>query len=449
MKSFFSKLICCLLLLSVLFLTAGDIAAGTEYSADYNAVLGALSSGEPQFGSIGGEWKVLALARSGYFSADSEYMRSYISLIEELILSIGSPKLDERKPNENSRLVIALSSLGYDARNVSGFDLTEPLKDINYIKKQGLTGVIYALIALSCNDEYAETDYKNTLVDFVLNAEIDGGGWALGGGNPDPDVTAIAITAVTGYTQARSAIERGIAKLSDMQAEDATYSSYGATNSESCSQVLLALSTLGIDAGTDQRFIKNGVPLLSALLSVSTGSGFSHMPNGSTNQMASEQAAYALCAYDRMVKSRTALFDMSDVWHAPVQPTPSAASTPKPTPKPTSTAAPFHSEAPPVSAVTTVQPTQEDTDAPALIEVPSDVSTEAADTTPDYEAPTEQVTIFEMGSDAPTVQTTQDDSRAPSEKQRNGLIKLLWVLPAAVLAAALIVIKLIRGKKKV
>ena len=198
MKSFFSKLICCLLLLSVLFLTAGDIAAGTEYSADYNAVLGALSSGEPQFGSIGGEWKVLALARSGYFSADSEYMRSYISLIEELILSIGSPKLDERKPNENSRLVIALSSLGYDARNVSGFDLTEPLKDINYIKKQGLTGVIYALIALSCNDEYAETDYKNTLVDFVLNAEIDGGGWALGGGNPDPDVPAIAITAVTG-----------------------------------------------------------------------------------------------------------------------------------------------------------------------------------------------------------------------------------------------------------
>ena len=266
MKSFFSKLICCLLLLSVLFLTAGDIAAGTEYSADYNAVLGALSSGEPQFGSIGGEWKVLALARSGYFSADSEYMRSYISLIEELILSIGSPKLDERKPNENSRLVIALSSLGYDARNVSGFDLTEPLKDINYIKKQGLTGVIYALIALSCNDEYAETDYKNTLVDFVLNAEIDGGGWALGGGNPDPDVTAIAITAVTGYTQARAAIERGIAKLSDMQAEDGTYSSYGATNSESCSQVLLALSTLGVDADTDQRFIKNGVSLLSALL---------------------------------------------------------------------------------------------------------------------------------------------------------------------------------------
>ena len=95
------------------------------------------------------------------------------------------------------------------------------------------------------------------------------------------------------------------------------------------------------------------------------------------------------------------------------------------------------------------QPTQEDTDAPALIEVPSDISTEAADTTPDYEAPTEQVTIFEMGSDAPTVQTTQDDSQAHSEKQRNGLIKLLWVLPAAVLAAALIVIKLIRGKKKV
>ena len=45
--------------------------------------------------------------------------------------------------------------------------------------------------------------------------------------------------------------------LSSQQLEDGNYSSYGVPNTESTAQVILALSSLGIDGFTDERFIKN------------------------------------------------------------------------------------------------------------------------------------------------------------------------------------------------
>ena len=45
-----------------------------------------------------------------------------------------------------------------------------------------------------------------------------------------------------------------------------------------------------------------------------TTGGFLHdkQPNSTVNQMASEQAAYTLVAYDRYVKGSNRLYDMSD-----------------------------------------------------------------------------------------------------------------------------------------
>lgn len=67
------------------------------------------------------------------------------------------------------------------------------------------------------------------------------------------------------------------------------------------SQVLVALSTVGINAHKDSRFIKSGNSALDALCAFYVGGGFAHMANGGANSMATEQAAYALCAYDRFL----------------------------------------------------------------------------------------------------------------------------------------------------
>lgn len=78
---------------------------------------------------------------------------------------------------------------------------------------------------------------------------------------------------------------------------------------------MVALSTLGIDAATDARFSKDGKTILDGLLQYYLdGGGFYHAASASGyNQMASEQAYYALAAYARLASGNThGLYDMDD-----------------------------------------------------------------------------------------------------------------------------------------
>ena len=101
--------------------------------------------------------------------------------------------------------------------------------------------------------------------------------------------------------------------LSSIQNSDGGYSSSEIENSESCSQVLTALCQLKIPV-SDSRFVKNGVSVFDCLLSyLSSDGGFFHSKTDkSPNQMATEQAFYALTALKRFNEGKSALFDMSD-----------------------------------------------------------------------------------------------------------------------------------------
>lgn len=343
----------------------------TDYTDKYNSVLDYLENGAaPTFGSINGEWKVFALARSGRIDACDDYSNSYYEGIEEMVRQNGSGVLHPRKSTENSRLIIALSGIGRDSRDVAGYDLVEPLRDFDYVKMQGINGAIFALIALDSNEEYNYSSIKNLCVDYILNKELSGGGFALSGNSADPDITAMAIYALSGYSRAASAVERGVNKLSEMQSEDGGYSSWGTLTSESCSQVIVALSTLGIDADHDERFIKSGTSVLEALCSFYTDGGFEHVKGGGINAMASEQAAYALCAYDRYKNGENTLFDMSDVvafGSETPEPIITPTVTPKPTARPTAGATPSNQATPEpsieVSSTTSVNPNTDESDA--------------------------------------------------------------------------------------
>ena len=101
---------------------------------------------EPRVGSIGGEWAVLGLARSGYPVPD-KYYNDYYKRVEEYVKDLNG-ELHDKKYTEYSRLIVALSSIGKDARNVAGYDLTTALGDYDKTIWQGLNGPIWALIAL-------------------------------------------------------------------------------------------------------------------------------------------------------------------------------------------------------------------------------------------------------------------------------------------------------------
>ncbi|MDE5916663.1 MAG: hypothetical protein K2G62_00875, partial [Oscillospiraceae bacterium] len=92
------------------------------------------------------------------------------------------------------------------------------------------------------------------------------------------------------------------------------YSSYGTENCESSAQIVTALCTMGIDVYSDSRFIKNGNTVVDAVLSYrNPDGGFSHISGGVSNIQATDQAAIALIALDRLYSGETSVYDFSNL----------------------------------------------------------------------------------------------------------------------------------------
>ena len=109
-------------------------------------------------------------------------------------------------------------------------------------------------------------------------------------------------------------MDKALETLSALQRGDGGFGSWGTVNSESCAQVIVALTALGIDPATDSRFVKNGSTVLGALAGFYVdGGGFKHTADGERNGMATEQGYYALAAYYRFLNGQTSLYNMSDV----------------------------------------------------------------------------------------------------------------------------------------
>lgn len=314
----------------VIALTGNAFAAPSiddVYQATAAKVL--VDTSAPTIGSVGGDWAILGLSRSGYTVPDS-YYGSYAERVAEEMKQAGG-NLSGTKYTEYSRLILALTAIGEDVTDVGGYNLLAKLADFDNVKKQGINGLIFALLALECHDyEVPQIDGVNTyttrelLLQELLSREItaaDGtvGGFALTGNVVDPDVTAMALQALAFYqddAKVQPVIERGISALSRLQDKQGGFSAWDSRNSESVAQAIVALCALGIDPQTDSRFIKEGNSLIDALLSfyVEDG-GFTHLTTDEkADAMATEQGLYALAAYQRLQKGQTALYDMSDVF---------------------------------------------------------------------------------------------------------------------------------------
>ena len=277
----------------------------------------------PSVGSIGGEWAVIGLRRAGLLSDAAA--QSYEQAAEDYVKQAGSVRLHHAKSTENSRTILGLTAAGYDAANVAGVDLTAGLTDMAYLRAQGTNGPIWALIALDCHGydipqcaDGEEQVTREGLVAEILSYQCSDGGWALMGDESDVDMTAMALTALAPYkddVEVKAAVDAALAYLSDAQQDDGGFMGWGTANSESCAQVIVALTALGIDPAADSRFVKNGASPLDGLCAFACeGGGFCHSnEQAEPDGMATEQGFYALAAYDRFRQGMTSLFDMTDI----------------------------------------------------------------------------------------------------------------------------------------
>lgn len=301
--------------------TLGKVSDPYVTTGDYMEKLGT-----PSVGAVGGEWMVIGLVRSGRTvpGADTYYQGAVQYIREAIDKQTG--RLHKAKSTDNSRMILALTALGKDVTNVGGYNLLQGLSDLDYVKYQGNNGPIWALLALDSGNYPAPaggTTTRQALIDEILRVQTSDGGWTVSGDKADSDMTGMALTALAPYytkdLKVQEAIDKAIARLSEMQDEDGGYStSYDGTTkiatSESISQVVTALSALGINADTDPRFVKNGNSAIDALLRYYVkGGGFKHIMDGELDGMATEQAYYALTAYYRFLSGKTNLYDMTDI----------------------------------------------------------------------------------------------------------------------------------------
>ena len=282
-----------------------------QTTGDFMATLGT-----PGVGSTGGEWMTIGLTRSGrtvpagYYNAVVEYVKANADANE---------RLHRAKVTDNARIILALTAIGKDVTNVGGHNLLKGLDNMAYVQKQGINGPIWTLIALDSHNYPTMGDVtREKLIQVILDAQLPGGGWNLSGENADTDMTAMAIQALAPYYKTneavKAAVDKALEALSALQRGDGGFGSWGTVNSESCAQVIVALTALGIDPATDSRFVKNGSTVLGALAGFYVdGGGFKHTADGERNGMATEQSYYALAAYYRFVNGQTSLYNMSDV----------------------------------------------------------------------------------------------------------------------------------------
>ena len=189
-----------ILALSVLFsLTVPTLAASSVQSEVQGSAAFMVSAVKaPEVGSIGGEWAVIGLARSGY-SVPADYYDKYYTRVEKYVKDCNGV-LHDRKYTEYSRVALALTAIGRDPSKVAGYNLLTPLGDFEKTIWQGLNGPIWALIALdSGNYEIPKNPAAKTqatrqlYIDEILNNQMKDGGWSLTGtGDSDVDIATAA-----------------------------------------------------------------------------------------------------------------------------------------------------------------------------------------------------------------------------------------------------------------
>lgn len=305
-----------------------DAAARAAYAENAYQTTGDLleTLGTPNVGSVGGEWMVIGLARSGRTVPDG-YYENVVKYVQENCNA--DERLDENRATDNARVILALTAIGKDVTNVGGHNLLAGLDEMSYVTYQGINGPIWTLIALDSHDYAPQGDVtREKLIDAILGAQLPDGGWDMMGKAADTDITAMAIQALAPYYDTNDAVKAAVDKaldaLSAMQNDDGTFSTaFSGKTSESTAQVIVALTALGINPATDSRFIKNGLNAVDGLCSFYVdGGGFRHIASGDLDGMATEQSYYALAAYYRLLAGQTSLYDMSDVTITPAPVTP-------------------------------------------------------------------------------------------------------------------------------
>jgi LPXTG-motif cell wall-anchored protein len=326
LQIFFISVVCILLMVTTPF-SSGVLANGTEGAQRAGISLSEINSAIDEAaknildGGVNSEWEAIGLARAGHAIPESYYSDHFKLTVDSQVINPSR----YAKITDVERHVLAAAAVGLDPMAIENTDLVEKIYNsadlspgTDTMTLQGNNGPVFALIALDSQQFQVPDDAKWTrqkLVDELLAQQKDNGSWSLSSfmTTPSYDITAMALIALAPYTNqpgVQSAVAKAVDFLSAEQESSGGFSDpfVGGTSSEATSQVIIGLTSNGIDP-TSAAFTKEGNHLISHLLSFkSEDGGFKHVNPGNSNGMATEQALQALVAYQKFVKGEGKLY---------------------------------------------------------------------------------------------------------------------------------------------
>ena len=322
------------------------------------------------------------------------------------------------------------------------FSAIAPDEEAEYIQTvlstcAGSGNIMNYIIGLILADSHGYPfDGRQGLISHLLDIQLADGGWVLTGSQSDTDITAMTLTALAPHRtdpEVSDAVDRALARLRALRKPSGGYASYGVENAESASQVCIALCALGLDPDT---WFDDGLPALTDVIrgyALEDGS-FSHVPGGTSNEMATYQAFQALTAYRLLKTDGSALYDFDALDARKIPP---AAETE------TETETGFEEE----SATETDPPAESDTEPeseppetdPAGVESDTDASPESETSQAPAETETEQSPETDKGpeTDRPETERTvesesESDVSSGEEPKRPGSSVWKWIAAGAV-----------------
>lgn len=248
------------------------------------------------------EWEAIALKQAGK-QVPKTYLENVTKVVKEKNGRFS-------KITDYERYTLGFLAAGGNPKNVSGYNLVEKIYNGD-VTKQGLNGVAIALISLDSAKFTIPNDAKwsrDKLVNQLLEKQNKDGGWSWDGSTTsDIDTTAMVVTALAPYknvTKAKATIENAVEFLS------AQYLAGKVDNSSTASQVIIALSSLEIDAN-GPLFTKEEVSLIAYLLTYQNADGgFDWQGGNSSDVFSTGQAFQAIVSFQLFQNDKGPLYNL-------------------------------------------------------------------------------------------------------------------------------------------
>ncbi len=290
----------------------------------------------------GTNWLIIGLARNGYEEDYDAYISALKAAVEDKYNSDPDNKLGQ--PTDFAKVILTAGAVGYDATNFgkdsSGKSinlLSDGIYNNEKLETQGLNGLVYGLLALDSKDyEIPEGALytRESIISKILSNQTSDGGFAYFGDDADPDMTAMTLQALAKYyydektytydykgesvtKSVKEVFDQGLSALSNIQNSQGGFTSWGYTSSASAAQVILAVSSVGIDVQKYEPLIKNGNSLMDFLMTFKCADGgFANtVASGEkpqSNAMITDQILYTLVGYERMINGQRNLYDYNE-----------------------------------------------------------------------------------------------------------------------------------------